>query len=277
MTNWQGKLNLQYAHHAGVTEVISNQSQAPLRVQRSFYPEQKDICHSVILHTAGGIVGGDRLDLNINLGTQSQALITSATAGKIYGGKSLEAQQTLRMHLQAGSYLEWLPQETIIFNDAIYRQKTHIELEQDALWLGWEIVRFGRSARGEKFLAGSWRSHTEVWRSGNPLWIDRQWLQGGATIIDSPNSLSGCPVVGTLILVGRQVNSDLLKEIHLITPDYDQANGQQLGVSSLIEGLICRYRGHSTAEVRQWFIAVWQLLRLFYIQRPACVPRVWQI
>jgi urease accessory protein len=277
MTSWQGKLNLQYAHQGGTTQVISNQSQAPLRVQRSFYPEQKDICHSVILHTAGGIVGGDRLDLNIDLEEGSQALITSATAGKIYGGKGIEAQQILSMHLQTGSYLEWLPQETIIFNDAIYRQKTYIELEQECLWLSWEIVRFGRSARGEKFLSGSWRSHTEVWRAGTPLWIDRQWLQGGNSMIDSPHGLYGCPVVGTLALVGKQVNLDLLKKIQLITSDCIQNSDQQMGVTSLIEGLICRYRGHSTAEVKQWFIAVWQLLRLFYLERPVCIPRVWQI
>jgi len=272
-SNWQGKLELKYAQRLGNTQVIQNQSQAPLRVQRAFYPEQKDICHSVILHTAGGIVGGDRLDLSIKLEEKSQALITSATAGKVYGSSGLEAQQTLNIHLQAGSCLEWLPQETIIFNDAVYRQKIHIELEQDALWLGWEIVRFGRSARGESFLSGSWRSHTEVWRAGYPLWSDRLWLQGDKGIIESPHGLGGCPVVGTFALVGKQVNRDLWQSICDLTSHYDG----DFGVTRLIEGLICRYRGHSTSEVRDWFIAVWELLRLFYKERPVCVPRVWQI
>ncbi len=270
---WQGKLKLNYSLSAGITQVVSNFSQAPLRVQKSFYPEQKDTCHSVILHTAGGIVGGDRLDLSIDLGERSQVVITTATAGKVYGSKGLESEQTLNIYLQAGSYLEWLPQEFIIFNGAIYKQKTRIELEPDALWLGWEIVRFGRSARGERFLSGSWRSHTEVWRSGYPLWSDRQWLEGGEAMINSPHGLNGYPVVGTLALVGRQVNFELLQKIQTLTLNYEG----QLGVTKLIEGLTCRYVGHSITEVRHWFIAVWELIRLFYIQRPACVPRVWQI
>ncbi|AFY74673.1 urease accessory protein UreH [Synechococcus sp. PCC 7502] len=280
-SSWQGNLRLNYGYHDGITQVIKNISQAPLRVQKSFYPEQKDICHTAILHTAGGIVGGDRLDVMINLGEKSQSLITTATASKIYGAKtdpnikqkSINAQQTIHSHLQSDSYLEWLPQETIVFDGAIYHQKHHIELEQNALWLGWEIVRFGRSARGERFLSGSWRSHTEVWRAGIPLWIDRQWLQGGEAMINSLHGLDRCSVVGTLALVGKTVNQDLLQNIHILSSSYSG----QLAVTGLVEGLICRYRGHSTSEVRTWFIAVWELLRLFYIHRPTCIPRIWLV
>jgi urease accessory protein len=81
---WHGKLNLVYAHRQNTTTLIHNQNQAPLKVQRPFYPEGQEVCHSVILHTAGGVVGGDRLSCNFHLQPNAQALITTAAASKIY-------------------------------------------------------------------------------------------------------------------------------------------------------------------------------------------------
>jgi len=143
-------------------------------VQRPFYPEEPDVCHSVMLHTAGGVVGGDRLSLNFRLGPNAHTLITTAAAGKIYRSNGLEARQSIQMQVATGACLEWFPQEIIVFNGAIYRQDLRVELDPGASWLGWEITRFGRSARGERFLQGEWRSHTEIWQQGRPLWIDRQ-------------------------------------------------------------------------------------------------------
>lgn len=151
---WHGKLNLVYADRQGKTQLIYNHQQAPLKVQRPFYPEGEKVCHSVILHTAGGMVGGDRLSSNIHLQPQAQTLITTAAASKIYRSNGLQARQTIQMQVDAGACLEWLPQETILFNDAIYRQDLRVELATGGSWLGWEITRFGRTARGEKFLQG---------------------------------------------------------------------------------------------------------------------------
>jgi len=274
-SGWQGKLELQFAETNGKTQVTHNYSQAPLRVQRSFYPEGQEVCHSVILHTAGGIVGGDRLDLDIQLQPRSQALITTATAAKIYRSNGLTAQQTINLQLQAGTCLEWLPQETIVFDGVIYQQKMRIELLADALWLGWEIVRFGRSAGGERLHSGSWRSHTEVWREGIPLWIDRQWLQ--KEMIDSPHGLDGNAVVGSLVLVGKSASLELVENLRSLWTEFGYEG--EVGVTRLLEGVICRYRGHSTLEVRHWLIKVWQLLRAYYLNKPLdkplCLPRVW--
>lgn len=175
---WHGSLNLVFAKVQKKTGLIYNWVQAPLKVQRPFYPEGAEVCHSVVLHTAGGIVGGDRLDLNFQLQQEAKALITTAAASKIYRSNGLQARQTIGMQVDADACLEWLPQETIVFNGAIYRQDLKVELAPKATWLGWEITRFGRSARGERFLQGEWRSNTEVWQQGIPLWIDRQWLPG---------------------------------------------------------------------------------------------------
>lgn len=273
-TGWHGSLNLVFAHRHGTTQLIHSQNQAPLKVQRPFYPEGSAVCHSVVLHTSGGVVGGDRLSLNFQVEPNAQALITTAAASKVYRSNGLEAKQSIQMQVEADACLEWLPQETIVFNSAIYRQDLRVELAPGASWLGWEITRFGRSARGERFLEGEWRSHTEIWQQGRPLWIDRQWLPGGEEILNSPHGLAGQPVVGSLVWVGAD-SPEIVQKVRLLWTGAERQG--EAGVTRLTTGLLCRYRGPSTSEVRNWFTDVWQLLRLSFLGRPSCPPRVWQI
>lgn len=274
-TTWHGNLNLVFALAHDKTVLIQNQAQAPLKVMRPFYPEGPAVCHSVVLHTAGGVVGGDRLDLNFHLLPNAIALITTVSAGKVYRSNGLQAKQSIQIQVDADATLEFLPQETIVFNGAIYRQDLRVELAPGASWLGWEITRFGRSARGERFLIGDWRSHTEVWQQGIPLWIDRQWLPGKEEIINSPHGLAGQPVVASLAWVGQPVSSEIVEKARLLWVARDRLG--EAGVTRLTSGLLCRYRGSSTAEVKSWFIDVWQVLRLSFLARPRCIPRVWQI
>ncbi len=284
---WHGKLNLVYAHRQGTTALIHNSHQAPLKVQRPFYPEGQEVCHSVILHTAGGVVGGDRLRCNFHLQPNAQALITTATASKIYRSNGIQARQSIEIQVDTGACLEWLPQETIVFNGAIYRQDLRVELATGASWIGWEITRFGRSARKEKFLQGEWRSHTEIWQQGVPLWIDRQWLPASDEVFHSPHGLFGKPIVGSLVFVGQEVSPDLVEKARNLWkfPTRTDVLPERLfptppssaGVTLLGNGLLCRYRGSVTSEVRNWFISVWQLLRLSFLSRGNCLPRVWQI
>jgi urease accessory protein len=286
---WQGNLQLEFSYGQGMTHLSRSRIQAPLKVQRPFYPEGVEVCHTVILHTAGGVVGGDRLSLDIHLQPQSHALITTAAAGKVYRSNGMRAHQTAQIRVAEGACLEWLPQETIVFNQANVYQELRVELAANAMWLGWEITRLGRSARGETFLGGEWRSRTEVWQGGRPLWIDPQWLQGGTTMLTSPYGLAGCPVVGSFALVGRSVSPELIEKLrealesngrsvpHIPLPSPPSPYPSEIGITRLMEGLLCRYRGFSTSEVRRWFIAIWHLLRLSFLNRPACKPRVWQL
>ncbi|MEG4224731.1 urease accessory protein UreD [Microcoleus sp. N9_B2] len=275
INGWHGKLNIVYANRDGATQIIHNQMQAPLKVQRPFYPEGKEVCHSVILHTAGGVVGGDRLSSHFHLQPNAKALITSAAASKIYRSSGLESQQNIDIKLEAGANLEWLPQETIVFDGAIYRQNFRVELAPQASIMLWEITRFGRTARGEKFLSGEWQSHTEVWQQNSPLWIDRQLLKGGEKMLESPHGLAGKPVVATLAWVGEPVTKELVEKVRNLPSEATIYPGNSTGVTRIPNGLLCRYRGSSTTEARDWFVSIWHLLRLSFSERPCCLPRVW--
>ncbi len=268
---WQGSLQLTYRCDRGKTQAIQHQGTAPLKVQRSFYPEGEQTCHNVILHTAGGVVGGDKLQIDVTLQPDSHVVITTAAAGKIYGSNGTLACQKIIQTIAENATLEWLPQETIIFDGAIFHQHLHVDLASSASWLGWEINRFGRTARGEKFHHGEWKSATEVYREGMPIWIDRQWLCGDE-MVDSPHRLAGYPIVGSLAWIGEPVSKDLVNQAR----SFFSGEPDKIGVTRLTQGLLCRYRGDSTTEVRQWFTAVWHLLRHSFLKTSPIQLRVWQ-
>jgi urease accessory protein len=271
---WQGTLNLTYAKHQDATRLIKAYSKAPLKIQRSFYPEGEDICHNVILHTAGGMVGGDRLEQSLYLQPETHAFVTTAAASKVYRSNGLTAKQTANIQLDRLAYLEYLPQPTIVFNGAIYHQDLRVELATDASWLGWEITRFGRSARGEKFLQGEWRSHTEVWQNQQPLWIDRQWLPAGEELWYGASGLAAQPIVASLCWLGQPVSKEIVENARKLWEQRDTQG--EAGVTQLICGLLCRYRGASTTDAIGWFTQIWQLLRLTYRHRSVTLPRIWQ-
>ncbi|MEQ9238848.1 urease accessory protein UreD [Coleofasciculus sp. E2-BRE-01] len=275
-TEWQGSLELAYADDQGKTCLVRDRITSPLKVQRPFYPEGQRVCHTIVLHTAGGIVGGDRLSQTIHLQENAQALITTAAASKIYRSNGQRARQKIQIKVEAGACLEWFPQETIVFNGAVYQQQMTVELAPGASWLAWEITRFGRTARKERFLQGDWRSHTEIWQQGRPLWIDRQWLPGGEAVLDSPHGLAGQPIVGTLIWMGPPVSSEIIDNARSLWTA-TQRQGKAGVTQTQAQGLLCRYRGSSTTEVRNWFTQVWQCLRLTYLGRNVSQPRVWLV
>jgi urease accessory protein len=218
------------------------------------------------------MVGGDRLSLNLQLQSGAQALVTTTAAAKVYRSNGLEVRQNVQISVATGACMEWLPQETIVFEQAIYRQNVRVELAAGATWVGWDITRFGRSARGERFYRGDWRSHTEIWQAGKPLWIDRQWLPGSEALFHSPNGLAGQPVVGSFAWVGQPIHPDLVEKARNLWTGEGDA-----GVTRLLSGVLCRYRGNSTVEARRWFVEVWQLMREANLKRPLCLPRVWQL
>ncbi len=268
-SNWRGHIDLRFEQQGDQTILKYNYAHAPLKIQRPFYPES-NICHTVILHSAGGMVGGDRLTYEIDLAPDSQALITTAAAAKIYRSNGAVAQQQININLSANAYLEWLPQDTIIFNQAQYQQNLRVDLAAGAIFCAWDMVRLGRSARQETFTQGSWQNALEVWQDGKPAWIDRQKITGDQW--QSLQASAGQPLLGILMWLGSTVTAEVVAQIRLLAPQSEIG----WGATAVAGGLVCRYRGSDRQAAQKWFSAVWNLLRQQYRHRSACPPRVWQ-
>ncbi|MCR4300962.1 MAG: urease accessory protein UreD [Sulfuricaulis sp.] len=269
---WHGQLGLVFSRAGDRTVLEARRATMPLAIQRPFYPEDPRVCHALILHPPGGMVAGDHLEIDITLGNGAWGVISTPSAGKWYRGAA-PARLSVVARVGRDAALEWLPQESIVFDGANARQSLRVELAPGACWCGWDIVRFGRSARGERFTNGAWRSDIEVWRGSQPLWVDRQRLDPGSGLVERPYGLGGAPVVGGMAWIGRPVSPALIESARRIWQDNTRAG--EAGVTRLPEGMLCRYRGPSSAEARGWFTSVWDLLRREHLGRPAPAMRIW--
>lgn len=269
---WHGQLELAFSREDERTAFERRRVKMPLAVQRPFYPEGPSVCHALLLHPPGGMVGGDRLDVALDVHEGAAAVVSTPAAAKWYRGLA-PAVQTARHRLASGARLEYLPQESIVFDGADVHQRMHVELGSDSVWLGWEITRFGRTARGEIFGRGRWRMDTEVWCGNALLWVDRQRLDGGSRVLHSHYGLAGAAVVGTLAWIGKPVAPEVIDAARAAWDAGTHAG--ESGVTRLEQGLLCRYRGPSSADARYWFTAVWNLMREFDGRGSTAPLRIW--
>ena len=277
IAHWEAELALEYEFRDEATCLTGRRHRGPLCVQKALYPEGRAVCQTVLLHPPSGIAGGDQLRIAANLGPQAHAQITTPGAGKWYRSGGAEAAQTITFKLAAGACLEWLPQETIVFDGACARMQTHIELAADSRYLGWEILCLGRRASGEQFASGNLGLHTRIERDGQPLWLERGQIRGGDALLHSPAGWAGATVCGSLLATlppgdeGSHTRQPLLAACRAIRP----TDGAEHGVTALPGLLVARYLGQHSEAARQWFAALWQELRPVLFGRAAVLPRIW--
>ena len=177
-THWRAQLDLGFSRRADTTLLSTRYHRGPLMVQRPFYPEGPEVCHVYVLHPPGGVVGGDRLEINVSCQADAQALVTTPAAGKFYRSMGAPAVLEQRLTVSENALLEWLPQENILFSGSIGKMNTTVELEGNAMFIGWEIVCLGRPASGETFENGIFSQSLKVVKNQNLLLADRFCLRG---------------------------------------------------------------------------------------------------
>lgn len=244
-------------------------------MQKALHPEGPGVCHSVIVHPPGGIVGGDRLHIRVKLSDSAHALITTPGATKWYRARDPgdPARQEICIHLAPGATLEWLPQESIVFDRAEAESETAIELEAGSLYLGWETLCLGRTAARERFESGRYRQRMTVRRGGTWLWNERGEVAGGSAFLGSPLGFAGRTVVATFLAAGRPIGASLVNEVRAVL----DAAGMTAttAVTRLPDVFVARYLGDSTEEARAAFVRTWEVLRPALAGRAAVMPRLW--
>ncbi len=136
----------------------------PLIVQKALHPEGAGVCQAIVVHPPGGIAGGDRLALAVDVGAHAHAQLTTPGAAKWYRSAGPVAQQTLEAHVAEDAILEWLPQEAIVFDGARAALATTITLAANATFIGWDVVCLGRTHAGERFATGALTQSLQISR-----------------------------------------------------------------------------------------------------------------
>jgi urease accessory protein len=268
---WQAHLRLGFTLHDGVSRLVERTHCGPLRVQKPLYPEGGAVCHAIIIHPPGGVVGGDQLAVDATAGEGAHALLTSPGAAKWYRANGHVSGQHIALRAGSGAAIEWLPQESIFFDQACVRLRHEVELAADAAYIGCDIVCLGRSASGEIFNTGSIGQQVQIRRGGKLLWWEQGVLAGGGALMASPLGLGGHTVCATLIAVGTQVSPAVLAAVRAIAVPEGAMFGATQMKSLVAVRLLC---GDSEAA-RHAMLAAWQLLRPAALGREAVVPRIW--
>jgi len=267
---WEAVLELGFERRGGRTVLAHRRHRGPLRVQKPLYPEGDAICHAIVLHPPAGIVGGDVLAIDVAVGADAHALLTTPGAGKWYRSGGRAASLTQRITVGRGGICEWLPQESIVFDGAVGRLVTEVELGSDACFVGTEMLCFGRTASGERFERGELSLHTRIRRDGRALWLERGRIAGGAALLDSPVGLAGQPVVGSLLVASPVCGAALRDACREVAPSAGE------GAVTLLPGLlVARWLGPACEPGREWFAHLWSVVRPALFGLPMRPPRIW--
>ncbi len=268
---WQARLALEFSADARRTIMESMRHFGPLRVQRPFYPEgDSKVCHIYLLHPPGGVVGGDRLDIEIDVKTQARVLLTTPGSAKFYrsSGAMAKVHQTLRV--DEGASLEWFAQENILFPGARVHSRTQVQLQGRAVFMGWDISCLGRPTNAERFIRGRLDTAFEIYRDDQPLLLDRLRVRN-AQALDGAAGLRGYPM--SALFVATPCDTAHLAQARAVLAQ--QPCDEPIGLT-LVDGvLVLRALGIKTERLQARMIPVWQSLREALLKRPAVIPRIW--
>ncbi len=278
---WNAELALGYRRVADRTVLAHRWHRGPLRVQKALYPEGQAICHTVILHPPAGVAGGDRLDVDVEVGDAAHAVLCTPGATKWYRAQGRSASQRVRIRLDGTARLDWLPQENILFDGSRPRIRFELDAAAGARAIGWEVCVLGRHWSGECWRSGDLRMNTRILRDGRALWIEEAGLPADSPLRDSPLGLAGFEVFGTLWAVGGRLDAALAEACADGLP-FDDA--LRAGISWLPDGgrsqreggaLLMRVLGRQIEPVRELLVAMWTRLREPVLGVPARPLRLW--
>ncbi|PKQ10591.1 MAG: urease accessory protein UreD [Alphaproteobacteria bacterium HGW-Alphaproteobacteria-1] len=219
----------------------------------------------VFLNTSGGLAGGDRLSLSLDLGPGCRATATTQTAERAYRSTGSAAHVTVRHEVGAGAHLDWLPQETILYDASHLIRETVIELAQDASCLMLEAIVLGRAAMGETVTRVCLRDTRRITRDGRPVLIEPLHI-GTEALMAGSGVLNGARAFATLALVVRGAE-DAVAQVRRVLDEPGVAGG----ASGFDGRLVLRLMAGDGWPLRR------QILRLLAVLRPGPCPRVWQL
>lgn len=278
--SWPASLTLSFARRGHKTVVARARHTGPLRVQRPFYPEG-DCAHVYLLHPPGGLVVGDALTINLAAQAGGAALVTTPSAGKVYSLDGLPDHtascgqtQSVVIDIASGAHLEWLPQETIVFNGANARLHTRLNAAMEATFAAWDIVCLGRPACDEVFATGSVQQDLEVWVGGVPKLIERNRISGGDPLLRQSWGLNGAGSFGTLVASCRPHRDTIDALLDALNASVS-CTAPCWGLTQKDDLFIARYVGASAYECRKGFTRIWQVIRPEICDRIAVEPRIW--
>lgn len=274
---WRARLALDVVAEAG-RSVTRFSHDGPLRVLKTLYPEGPGVCHQVIVHPPGGLVGGDELDIAVHAHAGAHGLVSTPGATRFYRSEGAEATQRVRLTVDHGARLEWVPLETIAFPDCVARNDWAATLAPDGELLAWDVTALGLPAAGQPFVRGRLRQRLSL---GNH-WLEQATLDAGdRRLLDSPLGLGGHRCLGTLVFargeaLPRERRDALLDALRspLPAPSDHLRAGATAPHPQLV---VLRATAPVVEPLMALFQQAWAALRHTAWGLPDRPPRIWRV
>ncbi len=281
--SWHGHLRLDYRREGDQT-LAHDRHEGPLRVLKRLYPEGPGICHHVLVHPPGGIVGGDVLNIDATLQAGTHALITTPGATRFYRSAGALAEQALIARVDEGARLEWLPLETIAYRNCLAENRMRFELAPGAEMMGWDVLALGLPTANEAFDSpdhqhGQFSQHIEL----PGVWLERGTVRADdALLLDSPLGWAGRRVMGTMwFAAGQPLASGRRETLLDAARELMDASSSGLGLiagatAAHDEVIVLRALGERVEPVMQLLTKVWANWRQLGWNLAPCPSRVWR-
>lgn len=271
---WRGSLAIDYRVRDGRT-VAHDRHDGPLRVLRALHPEG-GVCHSVLVHPPGGVVGGDELAIALTLGRGAHALVTTPGATRFYRSAGAEATQTLVVVAAPASRLEWLPLETIAYSGCTATNALRFELAPGAEMIGWDVTALGLPESDQPFAAGRFTQSIE---------LPGRWLERGSIaasderLLDSPLGWAGRRVLATMwFAAGESLDaprSDALLDAARSTAATHALAATTGATSPQAAVIVVRALADRVEPAMDLLQRIWRAWRPLAWDLAASAPRVW--
>jgi urease accessory protein len=268
-----GVAELAFANHGDRTRLAKLYQRSPLRL---LFPRatDRDKPTAVIVTTSGGLVGGDVMDVSVTAECGSSALVTAQAAEKVYRSVAGDCRVHVRLKIGRDGWLEWLPQETILFEGARLRRTTELEMDASGRAMAGEMLVFGRTAGGETLTRGLVRDAWKVHRNGRLAWADAIHLEGNiAEPLNAPSCLNGAVATATMIYAGEDADA-YLNTARILLCEY--TDEETLAGATVVGGLlVTRWLGYDTLAMRTAYGGFWVAFRRRVRGDDEVLPRVW--
>lgn len=273
---WHGHLKLDY-RRTGERTTVHDTHNGPLRVLQSLYPEGDAVCHNVLVHPPGGVVGGDVLAIDVGLQTGSHAFVTTPGATRFYRSLGEPGLQTLTARVAEGARFEWLPLETILYPDTLAENRMRFELAEGAEMMGWDVLALGLPASGQPYDRGRYTQSIEL----PGVWLERGRIDGHDTrLLQSPLGWAGHSVLATMWFAGGSALPAARREALLDTAREacaaDPLRATAGCTSPHAEVVVLRALAHRVEPAMHLLVEVWRRWRKTAWALAGTPPRVWR-
>ncbi|MDP2368916.1 urease accessory protein UreD [Rhodoferax sp.] len=272
---WHASLSLVYGLEAerSVARFVHD---GPLRVLKSLYPEGDAVCHNVLVHPPGGLVGGDTLDIAVHVGTGAHGLITTPGATRFYRSSGALALQRSALRVEAGARLEWLPMESILYNGCQAENHLSLELAPGAELIGWDVTALGLPHAGQAYLSGRFCQHIEL----PGIWLERGLLDAADTrLLAGPLGLAGHACMASVFFATGNPLGRARRELALDTARQIMAahalKATAGATSPNPQVVVLRVLAPQVESAMSLLRGVWAAWRQALWTLPAVPPRIW--